>query len=85
MPRYFFDIDDGRRQTRDDDGCEYAGLQEARDAATRALPDIVRDVVPDGSRQDFVATATIRDVDGQVLFRTTLSLRTEWLAAVRTG
>ena len=79
MPRYFFDIDDGEHRTRDDDGCEYAGLQEARDAAARALPDIVRDVVSDGSGQDFVAAATIRDVDGQVLFRTTLSLTTEWL------
>ena len=79
MPRYFVDIDDGERHTWDAEGSEYPGLQEARDAAFRTLPEIVRDVVPDGDRQDLVAT--VRDAGGRVLLRVTLSLRTEWLAA----
>lgn len=77
--RYFFDIDDGKRHMRDDEGCEYPTLQDAYEATLRALPDIVRDVVSDGSRQDLTATATVRNVSGQMLFKTTLSFRTEWL------
>ena len=78
--RYFFDIDDGERHIRDDTGHEYPGLQEACDAAIHTLPDIARDAVCNGRQQDFVAIIAVRDLSGQVLFRTTLSLRTEYLA-----
>ena len=79
MPRYFFDIDDGERHLRDDEGWEYPGLQEACAAAIRTLPDIARDGVLAGDRQDIVAT--VRDAGNQMLLRVTLSLRTEWLPA----
>lgn len=78
MPRYFFDIDDGERCTRDAEGTEYPGAQEACDAAIRTLPEIGRDVVPDGGQRDIVTI--VRDIGGRALVRTTLSLRTEWLA-----
>ena len=79
MPRYFFDIDEGEHHLRDDEGWECPGLQEACAAAVRTLPDIARDGVLDGGRQDFVAT--VRDAGDRMLLRVTLSLRTEWLPA----
>ena len=78
--RYFFDIDDGVRHTRDEEGYEYSGLQEAHDAAIRTLPDIIRDVVCGDRQRVLAATASVRDVSGQVLFKLMLSLRTEYLA-----
>ena len=79
MPRYFFNIDDGKRHIQDDEGWECSGLREACVIAIRTLPDIARDAVLDSGQQDLVAT--IRDADDQMLLRVTLSLRTEWLLA----
>lgn len=78
--RYFFDIDDGVRHTRDEEGYEYSGLQEAHDAVIRTLPGIIRDVACSDSERVLAATASVRDVSGQVLFKTTLSFGTEYLA-----
>lgn len=82
MPRYFFDIDDGKHSMRDDKGWECPGLREAYVVAIRTLPDIARDVALDSGRQDFVAT--VRDAGDQLLFKVTLSLRTEWLPDSKT-
>jgi hypothetical protein len=75
MPRYFFDIDDGERRTPDDLGLELS-LWEARDQAVAVLPDIARDVLPDGERRDFVSS--VRDESGQVVYTATLSLVGRW-------
>jgi hypothetical protein len=77
MPRFFFDIDDGERRTRDDVGLDFADAQNARDKAVSALPDIARDVMPDGQQRDFFVT--MRDDSGRPIFKASLSLRTEWL------
>ena len=77
MTLFFFDVDDGERRTLDDQGTEFPGLKEARDGAIRALPDVARDLLPDGDRRDF--TVTIKDADGRALFRASLSFRAEWL------
>jgi hypothetical protein len=77
MPRYFFDIDDGERFTRDDQGLDCAGPEAMREAAIGVLPNIARDELPDGDRHDF--TVKVRDEGGRYLFQATLSLVAEWL------
>ncbi len=77
MPRYFFDIDDGDTSTEDDEGVEFSDLQEARDRAIGVLPNIARDILPDGDRRDFVIT--VKDACGKPIFRATLAFQAEWL------
>ncbi len=77
MTLFFFDVDDGERRTFDDQGTEFPGLKEAREGAIRALPDVARDLLPDGDRRDFVVT--VKDANGRALFRASLSFRSEWL------
>jgi hypothetical protein len=77
MPRFFFDIDDGDRTYRDDEGLDFPNAEAARDNAVSALPDIARDAMPDGERRDFLVT--MRDESGTPIFRASLTLRTEWL------
>jgi hypothetical protein len=77
MPRFFFDIDDGDRTYRDDEGLNFSNAKSARDNAVSALPDIARDAMPDEERRDFMVT--MRDESGKPIFRASLTLRTEWL------
>lgn len=77
MPRYFFDIHDGERFTPDDTGLEFPDARAARDKAVSALPDIARDLMPDGQKRVFVVA--IRDETGTTLFRAALSFMEEWL------
>ncbi len=77
MTRYFFDIDDGERATRDSEGQEFDSREKVRAAAVSALPDIARDELPDGDRREF--KVSVRDEAGLYVFRATLALRAEWL------
>ena len=81
MPRYFFDIDDGESQFRDEDGMEMPHLEAARDEAVRVLPDVAREVLPDGDRRTFASV--VRNETGDVVFRATLSLVAEWMGPSR--
>jgi hypothetical protein len=75
MPRYFFDVHDGGRFAPDRIGLELEGLEVAKDEAKKALPDIVKDQMPDGDRRDF--TVDVKDAAGQIVWRITLSLVVE--------
>ena len=77
MPRFFFDIDDGEHRLQDDDGVELADDQEARMKAISVLPDIAREVLPDGDRRIFVSK--VRDATGRTIFMATLSFVAKWL------
>ena len=77
MPRYFFDIDDGDVCSPDDEGLDLSGPWEAREKAIDVLPDVARDVLPDGNRRDMITS--VRDQSGTVLFRAKLSLVAEWM------
>ena len=77
MPRYFFDIDDGDTCSPDDEGLDLNGPWEAREKAIDVLPDVARDVLPDGNRRDMITS--VRDETGMVLFRAKLSLVAEWM------
>lgn len=75
MPRFFFDIHDGEKFTPDRKGLELEGLEAAKDEAKKALPDIVKEEMPDGDRRDF--TVDVKDVAGRIVWRVTLSLVVE--------
>jgi hypothetical protein len=79
MPRYYFDIHDGRILTRDQDGLELKDIEAAKDEAVRALPGIAKDELPGGNRRDFVIT--VRNEAGQAVLRVTLSLCVETVSA----
>jgi hypothetical protein len=76
MPRYFFDIDDGARRSPDEDGLVLSDPWEARANAIAVLPDIAREVLPDGNRREFVSS--VRDEGGNVLSEAKLSLVAAW-------
>jgi hypothetical protein len=76
MPRFFFDIDDGERQSRDREGTEMRSPEEARRAAIGILPDIAREELPDGNRRTFVCR--VRDQSDALIFTATLSLDARW-------
>ncbi|MGF9764452.1 hypothetical protein AAII07_56090 [Microvirga sp. 0TCS3.31] len=75
MPRFFFDIHDGKAFTPDRVGLDLDSLEAAKDEAKKTLPDIVKDEMPDGDRRDF--TVDVKDVAGQIVWRITLSLVVE--------
>src|SRR5690348_6632226 len=72
MPRFYFDIDDGKRRTSDAEGLECRDLRIVRNTAIAILPDVARDELPDGDRRVFVCKA--RDEGGTVVFIATLTL-----------
>ncbi|MGE8130616.1 DUF6894 family protein [Methylobacterium sp. NPDC080182] len=79
MPRYFFDINDGRNE-RDEVGFECADLQAAVRHAKQALPEIAADEVPrDGERH--ALTVLIRDENGQAVYLGALAFTGTWLLA----
>jgi hypothetical protein len=75
MPRYFFDTYDGDRFLPDDVGLEFAGLEVAKQEAQKALPEMAREVLPDGNHRTFVVS--VRDEAGTVRIRMSLSLVVE--------
>lgn len=81
MPRFFFDIDDGKTRTADTYGLELYDLASVREKAISILPDIAREQLPDGDRRVFVCQ--VRDESGKVLFLATLSLVAEWIGDQR--
>jgi hypothetical protein len=77
MPRYFFDVRDGEKITRDDDGLELASLDTAQNEAVKALPEIAKDQLPDGSRREF--EIIVKNDAGRPVLRAVLSLMVERL------
>ncbi|QRM28696.1 hypothetical protein [Microvirga sp. VF16] len=75
MPRFFFDIHDDEEFTPDREGLDLDGLEAAKAEAKKALPDIVKEEMPVGSRRDF--TVDVKDAAGQIVWRVTLSLVVE--------
>jgi len=75
VPRYFFDTFDGDRLITDSEGIELPDLEQVKAEAQRALPDLARDVLPDGDQKTFIVS--VRDEAGQVILRAALSLIVE--------
>jgi hypothetical protein len=75
VPRFFFDLDDGDGLVMDNDGLDLPSLEVAKRKAVAVLPDIARDVLPDGDMR--VLTANVRDESGRVRVTATLTLIVE--------
>jgi hypothetical protein len=75
MPRFFFDIHDGKAFMPDCEGLDLDDLEAAKGEAKKTLPEIVKDELPDRDRRDF--TVDLKDVAGQIVWRITLSLVVE--------
>jgi len=71
MPRYFIDTSDQDVFCRDEEGKEYANLDDARAEAVQVLPDMARDVLPDGDAQ--IILAIVRDDEGRSVLQAALS------------
>ncbi|KQT46516.1 hypothetical protein ASG52_12355 [Methylobacterium sp. Leaf456] len=81
----YIDVVDGDTLTRDEDGIDFANLDEASAAAVALLPALARDAVQGPRRRiamlrerERCIAAEIRDAAGAVLFRTRLRLDMEW-------
>ncbi len=81
----YIDVVDGDTLTRDEDGLDFADLEEACAAAVALLPALARDAVHGPRRRvamlrerERCVAAEIRDAAGTVLFRTRLRLDMEW-------
>ena len=79
MPRYYFDLFEDDRLMTDDEGVELRDLYEAREQAQRLLPDITRDVMPDGDSRAF--TVLVRCSEKRIRLQATLSMRSVWIEA----
>jgi hypothetical protein len=77
MPRFYFDIHDGARETLDDEGTQLADLQAACDEALAVLPAIAENELAGPGDREIVAT--VRAENGAAVFRARLSLTSEWL------
>lgn len=71
MPRFYFDVRDGRGFHLDDVGDECVDFDEARDHAQSLLPDIARSELPDGEMHSI--TCDVRDEAGRVVYRDKLT------------
>lgn len=78
MPRYYFDTFDGDLRTEDAEGIDCATMKIVEDCAIDGLPDMARELLPDGPNRVF--QVAVRDEHGQVIFRATLELRSTWLS-----
>lgn len=67
MPRYYFDINDGRQVWIDSAGADLANLNEAREQAIALLPDIIRDSPPTNDKH--VVECQVKNADGLVVYR----------------
>ena len=76
MPQYYFDLVENGRVLRDEDGLVLDDLEAAKGQARRALADVVREEIMDGSPQTTREVAVhIRDHDaGPVILKVSYSV-----------
>jgi hypothetical protein len=78
MPRYFIDTNNDDTFVEDDEGQNLPDAVTARELALAALPDMARDKLPDGDYRTFCAS--VRDENGTMIYKATLTLVGEWKA-----
>lgn len=76
MSRYFIDSSDGDQNFLDEEGVELADDDVARFTALDALPDMARDVIPDGDERRL--SVSVRNAAGTVIYQATLTLKGNW-------
>ena len=70
MPRYFFDIFDAQGLTRDEEGIEFANMDEAVAEARRTLGGMVKDAMLESGENQI--EIRIRDGEGPVILSVTM-------------
>ena len=78
VPRYFFDLRDGERFTRDDEGTELDGVEGARREAARTLAQMGKDVLPEAVHRELALE--VRTEGPEPLLRAVLVYHVEVLA-----
>ena len=73
MPRYFFDVDDGERRTRDEAGINLPSLDDVEREARVLLQNLSVPEVING--RDRLFTAVVRDSEGSKVYRATIALK----------
>jgi two-component system, response regulator PdtaR len=76
MPRYFFDLDDGKTNYVDAVGSEVADPGTIQGEAISFLASVFRDAAHEDSNRAFLVR--VRNAADQIVFTTTLTLRSEW-------
>jgi CheY-like chemotaxis protein len=76
MPRYFFDLDNGKTSYVDAIGTDLDDHRMAQSEAVGFLAAVFRDAARDDSGP--VHVVSVRDESGRVIFTTTLSLKSDW-------
>ena len=77
MPRYYFDIHDGQRFARDEEGSDCADAEAARQEAIRTLPSIAREMPLDSGKVEM--WVKVRSESGEDIAKVSLTLTSEWL------
>ncbi len=72
MPRFYIDTSDENVFHRDEQGLVLPDVQAAKEAAVDALPDMARDVLPDGDHRMFFSI--VRGEDGSPILQASLAL-----------
>jgi CheY-like chemotaxis protein len=79
MPRYFFDLDNGKANFVDTIGTDLVGPQSVRSDAIGFLAAVFKDQAHDD--RDPAYLVRVRDEAGRVVFTTALSLQSNWQGA----
>jgi hypothetical protein len=77
VPRYFFDIDDGVHDLRDNDGVILDDREHARKEAIATLAQLANDKLPDGDNHTF--RANVRDETDKRIYEAVLTLTSGWV------
>jgi hypothetical protein len=72
VPRFYFDMREGDRFTRDETGIELGSLDAAEYEAARGAAEIGRDQLPKGDARDI--TIEVRDEHGQQVVTVRVSM-----------
>jgi hypothetical protein len=78
VPRYYFDINDGVRDLRDDEGVTLNDKECARKEAIATLAQLANEILPDGNNHTF--TANVRDETNEPIYEATLALKSGWVS-----
>jgi hypothetical protein len=71
VPRFYFDVSDGDRVTRDNDGLELASLEAAEREAKRGAAEMGRDTLPKDCPE---LSVQVRDERGERVLTVTVSM-----------
>jgi hypothetical protein len=80
MPRFYFDVHDGERFTPDRIGVDLDDAQATQREAARALPEVAKDALPDGTQRSFVIE--VKNEAQRLILRAKLSLTVETIPDV---